>query len=204
MIANNIIAVPAELQSTISQTIQKKIEPQPHIFDELQKEVEKIIEKEVYPAYLTSDNFIKYIQNCEDGAAAAEVTNTPPLPANSSGSSYSVASGSSSSTAVAMHSMVASTPDGADGAAATSFSRINDVTVHSPFINTSNLQTLHEDTELKLNAKSHSMKPRTVRPMPKLTEDLLLATQKGRLEVRPQGYVKLTLIIRTISITFLL
>lgn len=143
---------------------------------------------------MTSDFFIEYTQNREDGATAAgaaaeeNVTNTPSF---SVSSSCSGASGSSSSTAVAMHSLVANTSDGG-GAAATAFSRIN-VDGLPSLINTSNLQTLHEDTELKLNAKSHSMKPRTVRTMPKLTEDLLLATQKGRLEVRPQGYVKLTL-----------
>lgn len=179
-LASNIIEAPPELRKTTSQIKRNKIDPQPHIFDELQKKVERIIEKEVYPAFLKSDLFIEYVQRREDAATEsnAETVNVADAQPLNYGSSCSGASGGA-------HSMVANTSDGGGGAAST-FSRIN-VDLISPLINTSNLQTLHEDSELKLNAKSHSMKPRTARPMPKLTEDLLLATQKGRLEVRPQG-----------------
>lgn len=48
-----------------------------------------------------------------------------------------------------------------------------------------NLQTLHEDVELKLVDGAHTLKSSTLRP--KLTSDLLLRTQDRRLEVRPQG-----------------
>lgn len=188
-LASNIIEAPPELRKTIQQIKRNEIEPQPHIFDELQKKVEQIIEREVYPAFLTSDCFIEYTQNRENGATetvseaeTVNVADTHPLHLSSSSSSCSGASGNVSSN---MHSMVVNTSDGVSGAA-TTFSRIN-VDLMPQFINTSNLQTLHEDSELKLNAKSHSVKPRTARPTPKLTEDLLLATQKGRLEVRPQG-----------------
>lgn len=156
---SNIIEAPTELRTTILQILRNEIEPQPHIFDDLQKRVEQIIEKEVYPAFLTSDLFIEYTQSREDGAkaieAAPEIANVPMHTKRMN----------------SMHSMFINAYDG----------------LPSSLINSPNLQTLHEDSELRLNAKSHSMKPRTARPMPKLTEDLLLATQKGRLEVRPQG-----------------
>lgn len=56
-------------------------------------------------------------------------------------------------------------------------------------LSTSNLQTLHEDAELKLNNEPISTKKSTDRSMqrPTLTKDRLLATQNERLEIRPQG-----------------
>lgn len=49
----------------------------------------------------------------------------------------------------------------------------------------SNLQTLHEDTELTISNEPSSTK--TTTDQPKLTKDFLLATQKDRLELRPPG-----------------
>lgn len=185
---SNIIEAPPELRTTILQILRNEVEPQPHIFDDLQRRVEQIIEREVYPAFLTSDLFIEYTQSQDEGATAAEpepdtvnVFDTQSMHSNSSGKSCG--SGNSGS----ISSIFVNVSDGmSGGGAGATYSRMN-VDILSPLINASNLQTLHEDSELKLNAKSHSMKPRTARPMPKLTEDLLLATQKGRLEVRPQG-----------------
>lgn len=147
--------------------------------------MEKIIEKEVYPAFLTSDVFIEFIQTKEDEATTVEnvnETNTLPMPAGSSGA-ISICSSSHTN----MLGLVPNTSDGGGNggnSATTAYNRIN-VDLISPF-NAPNLQTLHEDSELKLNTESHSAKSRTDgRPM--LTKELLLATQKGRLEVRPQG-----------------
>lgn len=53
--------------------------------------------------------------------------------------------------------------------------------------NSSDLQTLHEDTELNLSDGSNLTKTTTDRPLPKLTEDRRLKTERRRLEVRPPG-----------------
>ena len=59
----------------------------------------------------------------------------------------------------------------------------------------SGLPTLHEDTELSINddvalMTTHGSSHQTPAEIPmRLTRDLLLATQKRRLEIRPQGYV---------------
>lgn len=139
-----------------------------------------MIEKNIHPAFCKSDIFIQFCNqnNEEELAAAVKLTNTSAAQTSSSGA--------------VMQNMVASRPlacisDGGAGlSAATTYNRPN-VDLVSSLINPSNLQTLHEDSELKLNTESHSTKARTDRPTPKLTKDLLLATQKGRLEVRPQG-----------------
>lgn len=55
-----------------------------------------------------------------------------------------------------------------------------------PLVASSNLQTLHEDTELNLN-DGPTLRKSTTDRQPKLTKDLLLVTQNKRLEVRPEG-----------------
>lgn len=182
-LASNIIEAPIELRKTILQISRKEIEPVPRIFDDLQKKVEKIIEKEVYPAFLMSDIFIEFVQSRQDEGITVEIaneTNTLPTQIDSSSASGLCSSNSSSRTDI-----TASTAPMTDGHVASAYNLMN-ADLISPIINASNLQTLHEDSELKLNAESHSTKSRTEgRPM--LTKELLLATQKGRLEVRPQG-----------------
>lgn len=124
----------------------------------------------IYPTFLQSDIFIQYIeQNTKDSTINATSTST-------TSTQFSTLAGAAAQ----------SSSDGNATAVATSSRMTIDT---SPLIATSNLQTLHEDLELKLSDVAASSKTTTDRPMPKLTKDLLLATQKGRLEVRPQGLV---------------
>lgn len=157
---DNVIEVPAALRNTISQIIAKKIPPNPYLFDELQRKVVDDIAEKLYPTFLQSDVFIQF--NNEQNRR--DVTNNTTDQASAGSSSDAATSNT-------------------DGAASYSGMAV-DLT---PLISTSNLQTLHEDTELTISTEPIATKTTTDRPMPKLTKDLLLATQKGRLEVRPQG-----------------
>lgn len=146
----------------------KEIQPFKNIYDEVQKCVEKIIANTIYPTFLQSQIFIQYV-----GTKDAIINSTSSNTTNTQGTTCTT---TSSTTQCSSDGIVT---------AVTTSSRMTIDT--SPLTATYNLQTLHEDTELKLSDVTVLTKTTTDRPMPKLTREALLATQKGRLEVRPQG-----------------
>lgn len=150
----------------------------PHIFDALEKKVERIIENEIYPTFLQSQIFIKFIQTKEDGAAAETVNET-------SAPSAQLYSGGSSGY-IAKHLINRYDGLSCSGTDAAPSNRTS-VDLISPLLSAPNLQTLHEDSELKLNAESYSTKLRTDRNKTMLTRENLLATQERRLGLRPPG-----------------
>lgn len=155
----------ATINNTINH-IKKIATPDTSIFDEIQKDVEGSINKSLYPRFLQSDLFIRYVEQIQKGQES-ENQNTG---GSSSSISHSICSNSSIS--------------GLSTGGIINTSNISSNTNSLPV--STNLQTLHEDSELTLNNESSS-RSLSERSMPKLTEKLLLATQKGRLEVRPQG-----------------
>lgn len=159
--SDNVIKVLPELRETISQIIARKIPPNPNVFDELQANVQETMAKKLYPEFLQSETFIQFIeQNSRD-------TKNPTTIRSSTSSNSNINSNTTTSNT--------------DGAAIVSGINVG--------LSTSNLQTLHEDAELKLNNEPISTKKSTDRSMqrPTLTKDRLLATQNERLEIRPQG-----------------
>lgn len=157
---DNIMKVSPELRNTISQIIARKIPPNPNVFDELHKNIVGIIAQKIHPAFVQSEVFIQFInQNSQE--ITKPITNQA-----STSSNINISSNSNTTT-------------NTDGA-----SSFSGLTVGlSPLIASSNLQTLHEDTELTI---SNEPTATTDRSMP-LTTQNLLASQKLRLDVRPQG-----------------
>lgn len=156
------IEVTPELRTTITGIVQKKIPPSANVFDELQKQVKETIAATSYQTFLVSDFFIKYVEEQEKKFEAKAVVTATSL-------------------ASAINNAVA-------GGAADDAARLTGRTIElSPLLMSSNLQTLHEDTELNLSEKSTLTKTTTDRPMPKLTIGRLLDSQEERLKVRPPG-----------------
>lgn len=156
------IPIPPEIVGKISKMTKvvdgkTELPPDPHVFDELQQKVRDKIANEIYPKFLTSNVLIEFVEKHKD-------IDAKPINITNQASCIS-------------HVVSSSIADGAAG-----------FTVGlTPLVAPSNLQTLHEDAELNLNDGPTLKKTTTDRPMPKLTLDNLLATQQGRLEVRPQG-----------------
>lgn len=119
---------------------------------------------------MQSDAFIRYVEDHRK-----EFESKPVAISSQANRSSNVVT----NTAAAASAAAASFTDGAAG--------FSGKTELPPLVTSTNLQTLHEDAELNLSEEPTLTKTTTDRPMPKLTKDLLLATQKGRLEVRPQG-----------------
>lgn len=148
----NWVNVSAELRHTIRKIQKEETQPDPNIFDDIQREVEKTISENIYPSFFHSPVFIEFANK----NAESVVAETSVIPNNADGTFNTNKIASSASVDLLSNAM--------------------------------SLQTLHEDVELKLNENTHPSKSSsTHRSTPKLTSDLLLATQKKRLEVRPSG-----------------
>ncbi|XP_055311072.1 axin [Sitodiplosis mosellana] len=158
------IEISPELRTTITGIVLKKSPPNTNIFDDLQQQLKETIASSSYRTFLLSAFFIDYVEE--------QKKKYEPKPRITA-----------ASLASAMNN-VAVASSSADGA--TGFSRPMTVEL-SPLLTSSNLQTLHEDAELTLSKEPTLTKTTTDRPMPKLTEGLLLVTQNRRLEVRPEG-----------------
>lgn len=157
------IEVSTELRNTITAIAQKKIPPNTNVFDDLQYQVKETIATTSYLSFLTSEFFCKYNRDQDN-----KFETKPVFTATNVASAINNAGVASSS---------------ADGAASLSGKTYELL----PSFTTSNLQTLHEDTELNLSQEPILTKTTTDRPMPRLTEGLLLATQTPRLQIRPPG-----------------
>nr|XP_029736142.1 axin-like isoform X1 [Aedes albopictus]XP_029736143.1 axin-like isoform X1 [Aedes albopictus]XP_029736144.1 axin-like isoform X1 [Aedes albopictus]XP_029736145.1 axin-like isoform X1 [Aedes albopictus]XP_029736146.1 axin-like isoform X1 [Aedes albopictus] len=171
----------------------------PDIFDQMQADVAAIISTTTYPNFLQSDLYIQYVQNMQfggsggSGSGGASCISLPAGIPAAGPSSVTVAPGALSSL--------------------TSSSSTSELISHS----SSALPTLHEDSELLVNADSieqlyGATGPVVVasnisftsgvsgsgsssgsnlvpggKPAMTLTKDALIATQKRRLEMRPPG-----------------
>lgn len=167
----------------------------PDVFDQMQENVVSIISSTTYPNFLQSDLYLQYVQNMQTSSGSG----------SGGGSCISIplgvaAAGASSSSAGAVSSM-------------TSSSSTSELISYS----SSALPTLHEDSELLVNADSieqlygatgpaiaasslsvtsgvsgsgsatSSCSMSTSKPAMTLTKDALRATEKRRLEMRPSG-----------------
>ncbi|KXJ71902.1 hypothetical protein RP20_CCG019427 [Aedes albopictus] len=170
----------------------------PDIFDQMQADVAAIISTTTYPNFLQSDLYIQYVQNMQfgsggSGSGGASCISLPAGIPAAGPSSVTVAPGALSSL--------------------TSSSSTSELISHS----SSALPTLHEDSELLVNAdsieqlygatgpvvaasnisftsgvsgsgsSSGSNLAPGGKPAMTLTKDALIATQKRRLEMRPPG-----------------
>lgn len=155
-----------DLRNTITEIVSRKRAANTNIFNELQSTVKGVIASTSYQTFLTSEFFIRYVEEQE-----RQYETKPSV--------------SGANTTSAVNNTVSS--NDADGAVG-----FTGMTIElSPLLPLSNLQTLHEDSELNFSEQSTMPKRMTARPMPKLTPELLLATEQGRLEVKPPGYVQI-------------
>lgn len=199
--------VTTELKNKIRKIKKNELPPDRTIFDGLQKAIYGIIQRTVYPSFLLSSDFVEYVSKIEQNvdvttigtsattailtsAVLAPTASIAPLPttrttllskisdSSSDGNTNSLHpsnNNNNNNTIVNNNSASISKPDIATAAIPATLSIPND------------LPTLHEDSELVMSERSTLMKTSTDRHLPKLTHEMLLATQKGRLEVRPPG-----------------
>lgn len=174
-----------ELRKTILRISRKEIDPIGNIFDEFQKDIEKRIEETSYRTFLASDAFIQYVR-CNEQNTKNPIINVP-----YTSTITSTNTGTNQTTTTQANATTSNAGANSSDGSTTATNKISSMTVDlSPLHSSSNLQTLHEDSELKLSDVPVLSRTTTDRPMPKLTKDLLLATQKNRMEVRPQGLVE--------------
>lgn len=205
--------VTTELKNRIRKIKKNELPPDRFIFDVLQRAVLGIIQKTVYPSFLLSTDFVEYVSQIEQsvdvstvgtssaagalGATAilastalAPTAPIAPMPATRTTLLSKISDSSSDGNTNPLHpsnnnnnntssinnnSASISKPDMAAAPIPATLSIPNE------------LPTLHEDSELVMSERSTLMKTSTDRHLPKLTHEMLLATQKGRLEVRPPG-----------------
>lgn len=161
-----------DLQNTLRRIRKNELPPNKLIFDDLQMQIGEIINTTIYKLFFQSDVFFQYVEQIKrNNVAQATAT------ANIHVASCSKASGIS--------------PDGNTNLCNNNNNSIKTEILSSPIISnlsfSNELPILHEGTELVMNERTTTIKPLTDRSMPKLTKEALLATQKGRLEVRPPG-----------------
>lgn len=140
----------------------------PEMFDELKMQVMQIISETTYPSFLQSEMYLQRLQYhrsaIENGPAQAIATSniiTSTSPSLSEASSFLVSR--SSTLPTLLEESEGAHPDGSEGGSTSESMR-------------------------RMPQFSSSSAPRSKVPM-SLTKDALIATQRGRLEVRPLGYV---------------
>ncbi|XP_060646749.1 axin-like [Drosophila nasuta] len=153
------LPVPDDLRTQIKAIKSNEIPLNSHIYDAMQQNVKSTIRDNIYPSFLCSEMYIQYIQKMS---------------------------------AMKEHlSSSVTTLDNTDGGPATSASSGNSASAANTLPRSSTLPTLHEDSTLSLcdnldNVKAENERAQNDVPM-RLTRDLLMATQKRRLEIRPPG-----------------
>lgn len=156
------IQVSTELRNTIKKIIKGEMPTNANVLDTVQKSVENVISQTTYPSFLGSDLYLQYVEELQNAATTGGcIVPSASLTASSSSSS--------STTSLSSYDSL--------GACSTN--------LQEHLTKNSILPTLHEDSELAIAEAATANK--LVSSNPKLTEDLLLATQKRRLEVRPPG-----------------
>lgn len=154
------LQTPEDIRRQIKNCIKNDISVDPNIFNEMQENVMRMISETSYINFLQSDIYLNYVQKMQGKDAGGLY----------SGAEGSNSGGSSSSENGAGNEMIS---------------------------RSATLPTLHEDSELLLSDSSSrrhiggsSRTPSTSGPatsIPRLTKELILATQIRRLEMRPPG-----------------
>ncbi|XP_034097970.1 axin-like [Drosophila albomicans] len=153
------LPVPDDLRTQIKAIKSNEIPLNSHIYDSMQQNVKSTIRDNIYPSFLCSEMYIQYIQKMS---------------------------------AMKEHlSSSVTTLDSTDGGPASFASSGNSASAANTLPRSSTLPTLHEDSTLSLcdnldNVKADNERAQNDVPM-RLTRDLLMATQKRRLEIRPPG-----------------
>lgn len=202
--------VTTELKNRIRRIKKNESPPDRFIFDGLQRAVLGIIQQTVYPSFLLSTDFVEYVSHIEQSVDAIPVGAAGA--AGGTGPTAILASAVLAPTAPAP--VVRTTLPGkiSDSCADGNTNRLhpsNNNNNNTSSINNNSasnsktdaaaapiprtlsipneLPTLHEDSELVMSERASVMKTSTDRHVPKLSHEMLLVTQKGRLEVRPPG-----------------
>ncbi|XP_055924019.1 axin isoform X2 [Eupeodes corollae] len=202
------LSISEDLRRTIKAGLKNEIALSPKIYDSLQQDVEKTINERIYPTFLGSEMYIEYIQQMS--AAQERFSGATP---STSGSSSSASGGGGNGNLgasggcsgknpalIPMAALAAGTSGATVGSCSasgsvygpsTSASSSGSVSATDTLPRSSTLPTLHEDSELSISDDFEKLRVeggRMSADMPmRLTRDLLLATQKRRLEIRPPG-----------------
>lgn len=148
-----------DLRRTIRADLRSENNLNPHVYDHMQQDVVRIIADTTYPSFLQSELYIQYVAHVQSVAAENAAVAIHTLAATNTGGSTSSSSGSGSA--------------------------------NERLPRSSTLPTLHEDTELSITDDMSPLplcETHTPNEMPmRLTKDLLLATQRRRLDIRPPG-----------------
>lgn len=170
------IPLKTELRNNIKRILKNELPPNANIYDDLRKEVQATINKTTYPNFLMSDFYRSYTEDVQKAGTKISTKYEPNLMTSVTGESVGNLVMNTIPTPSGCTSAVGSLSP-CDSLGASCSNLPDSIMVNS-------LPTLHEDSEL-----AHGdlpAKPVTV-SKPKLTKDLLLATQSRRLEVRPPG-----------------
>lgn len=174
------IQLKPELRNTIKRILKNELPPNGNIYDDLLKEVQAAINNTTYPNFLMSSFYRDYVEEVQRASAKSSKCLEPPVASTShcvSGSTGSLATNAGLLPSGYTSAISSLSPCDSLGA---SCSNLPD-----SFLVSSLLPTLPEDSELTMHVDL-SAKPLSI-AKPKLTKDLLLATQSRRLEVRPPG-----------------
>lgn len=182
-----------ELKNTIKRIKKLELPPDHLIFDGVQKAIFDIIKTTIYPHFKSSTDFIQYVSQIEQSvdtstivaAAATASTSAALIPTASQPRTNLLnkisdisTDGNTNPTYLSKNNNNTSSINNNSSGGNVPASIAHNV----PILN--ELPTLAEDSELVITDRTTLIKPST---RPKLTKEMLLATQAGRLEVRPAG-----------------
>lgn len=183
-----------ELKNTIKRIKKRELPPDHSIFDGVQKAIFDIIKTTTYPHFKSSSDFIQYVSQIEQSVdtstivaatAAAASTSAPLIPTASQPRTNLLNKISDISTDGNTNPTYLSKNNNNTSSINNNSNGGNVLASIAHYIPTLNeLPTLAEDSELVITDRTTLIKPST---RPKLTKEMLLATQAGRLEVRPAG-----------------
>lgn len=200
------LSISEDLRRTIKAGLKNEIQLSPKIYDPLQQDVEKTINERIYPTFLGSDMYIEYIQQMSavqerfSGATSTSGSSSSASGGGGNGNGGAVGGASKNPTLIPMAALAPGTSGATAGSCSasgsvygpsTSASSSGSVSATDTLPRSSTLPTLHEDSELSICDDFEKLRVeggRMSADMPmRLTRDLLLATQKRRLEIRPPG-----------------
>lgn len=161
--------------------LKNELPPTPNIYDELKKDVQEFVNNTTYPNFLMSDYYRDYATRVKKMAATSPVYGEPVSTMSSGSNVNSGPFGSYGASSVSGGASAIGPLSPCDSLAASCSN------LQESMISSATLPTLHEDSELKMNDVSTSRSMNVAKP--KLTREMLLATQSRRLEVRPPGWV---------------
>lgn len=176
--SGNDISVPPDLRSKIRETIKNGRDPDVNIFRDVQREVGEKITMTTFPKFFESKFYFDY----------SEQVQKPRTVLNNNYSISSAYGGNGSNSGHYGGEMMSGWTAATDFLSPCDSLGASCSNLQESLTMNSLLPTLHENQELKIqdvaSTKSLSSGSST---QPKLTRDLLLATQNRRLDVRPAG-----------------